>query len=332
MEWVETTGVTIEEARRHALDALGVPFDDAEIEVLEEAKSSMFGLRKSNARVRARVRPVQARAKAERRDRPRRKGGGDRSGRNDNRGAKKGDGSDRGGDRSGRNDNRGAKKGDGSNRGGRAGRDGGSTGKAATVAAADSRSSAPKSQSNDHKPAKTPKHGADAPQKEQAPMTDDNEEIMDAAGQAAVVEEFLDGLLEAFGADGDLESVALDEETYEVRAHGGELGLLIGPKGSTMQAVQDIARTAVQQVADGQLTGRVHIDIGGYRNKRRAALAEFATRLAESVRESGQPKVLEPMPPTDRKVIHDAVAELDGVISTSEGYDDQRHIVLAPSD
>lgn len=313
MEWVETTGETIEEARRHALDALGVPFDDAEIEVLEEAKSSMFGLRKSTARVRARVRPVQPRAKAERRDRSRRKSGGDRSGRNDKSGRKKGDGSERGG------------------RGERARGATGKTGKAAG-GSDDPRASSPKSSSNDQKPAKKPKNGADAPQKEQAPMTDDNDEIMDAAGQAAVVEEFLEGLLEAFDADGDLESVALDEETYEVRAHGGELGLLIGPKGATMQAIQDIARTAVQQVADGQLTGRVHIDIGGYRNKRRAALAEFATRLAESVRESGQPKVLEPMPATDRKVIHDAVAELDGVISTSEGYDDRRHIVLAPSD
>jgi spoIIIJ-associated protein len=313
MEWVETTGETIEEARRHALDALGVPFDDAEIEVLEESKSSMFGLRKTPARVRARVRPVQPRAKAERRDRSRRKGGGDRSGRNDNRGSKKSGSSDRGS---------------------RSERGRGSTGKAENTAAnaGDSRSSSPKSNPNENRPAKKPKNGADAPQKEQAPMTDDNQEIMDAAGQAAVVEEFLDGLLEAFDAEGDLESVALDEETYEVRAHGGELGLLIGPKGATMHAIQDIARTAVQQVADGQLTGRVHIDIGGYRNKRRAALAEFATRLAESVRESGEPKVLEPMPATDRKVIHDAVAELDGVVSTSEGYDDQRHIVLAPSD
>ncbi len=313
MEWVETTGDTIEEARRHALDALGVPFDDAEIEVLEEPKSSMFGLRKTTARVRARVRPVQPRAKAERRDRSRRKNGGGRSGRSDGGGRKK--------------------SGDGDGGRGRGERGGGGTGRGRN-ADTDARSSSPKQKPNttDQKPAKSPRNGADAPQKEQAPMPDDNEEIMDAAGQAAVVEEFLDGLLEAFGAEGDLESVALDEETYEVRAHGGELGLLIGPKGATMQAVQEIARTAVQQVADGQLTGRVHIDIGGYRNKRRAALAEFATRLAESVRESGQPKVLEPMPATDRKVIHDAVAELDGVMSTSEGYDDQRHIVLAPTD
>jgi spoIIIJ-associated protein len=305
MEWVETTGETIEEARRHALDALGVPFDDAEIEVLEEATSSMFGLRKTDARVRARVKPVQPRPKAERRDRGRRKGGNDRAGRPDNGGRKRGNQSSQRSQATSRSDDSsdGAKNGN------------------------------ERAQSSQNQQAKKPKNGADAPKKEQAPVTNNgNDEIMDAAGQAAVVEEFLDGLLEAFGATGDLESVALDDDTYEVRAHGGELGLLIGPKGATMQAVQEIARTAVQQAADGQLTGRVHIDIGGYRNKRRAALAEFAVRLAESVRETGQRKVLEPMPAPDRKVIHDAVADIDGVVSTSEGHDNGRHIVLAPAD
>jgi spoIIIJ-associated protein len=308
MEWVETTGETIEEARRHALDALGVPFDDAEIEVLEEAKSSMFGLRKTDARVRARVKPVQPRPKADRRDRSRRKGGNDRSGKPDNGGRKRGDRSPQGTPSPQTTSGSGESADRASNGNGRA-----------------------KSAKNQQ--AKRPNNGADAPKKEQAPVeNNDDVEMMDAAGQAAVVEEFLDGLLEAFGATGDLESVALDDDTYEVRAHGGELGLLIGPKGATMQAVQEIARTAVQQAADGQLTGRVHIDIGGYRNKRRAALAEFAVRLAESVRETGQRKVLEPMPAPDRKVIHDAVADVDGVVSTSEGHDNGRHIVLAPAD
>lgn len=159
-----------------------------------------------------------------------------------------------------------------------------------------------------------------------------DKDVMDAAGQAAVVEEFLSGLLDAFDAEGDLESVALDDDTYEVRVHGDELGLLIGPKGATMQAVQEIARTAVQQRADGSLSGRVHIDIGGYRTKRREALAEFATRLAESVRDSGVRKVLEPMSASDRKVVHDAVAEVDGVISSSEGHENHRHIVVSPAD
>ncbi|MGK2958188.1 MAG: Jag N-terminal domain-containing protein, partial [Acidimicrobiales bacterium] len=79
MEWVETTGRTIEEAKDAALDQLGVDEDDAEFEILEEPKSGLFGRIRQEARIRARVRPATPRAKTERRDRgkrgPRSKGG-----------------------------------------------------------------------------------------------------------------------------------------------------------------------------------------------------------------------------------------------------------------
>src|SRR3954467_15429762 len=80
MEWVETTGRTLEEAKESALDQLGVDEQDAEFEVLEEPKSGLFGRLRSEARVRARVRPTRPRPKEERRDRQRRGGGGARRG------------------------------------------------------------------------------------------------------------------------------------------------------------------------------------------------------------------------------------------------------------
>ena len=72
MEWVETTGRTIEDAKEAALDELGVDESDAEFEVLEEARAGLFGRLRSEARVRARVRPTAPRAKEDRRDRRRR--------------------------------------------------------------------------------------------------------------------------------------------------------------------------------------------------------------------------------------------------------------------
>src|SRR3954467_14508017 len=79
MEWVETTGRTLEEAKDAALDQLGVDEQDAEFEILEEAKSGLFGLTRREARVRARVRPTSPRPKVERRDRRRKQGAGSRS-------------------------------------------------------------------------------------------------------------------------------------------------------------------------------------------------------------------------------------------------------------
>ena len=73
MEWVETTGKTVEDAKEAALDQLGVHEDDAEIEVIEEPRAGLFGRMRGEARVRARVRPTRPRAKTERRDRRRRR-------------------------------------------------------------------------------------------------------------------------------------------------------------------------------------------------------------------------------------------------------------------
>src|SRR5947199_1553017 len=80
MEWVETTGKTVEEAKEAALDQLGVHEDDAEVEVLEAPRVGLFGRMRGEARVRARVRPTRPRPKAERRDRKRRKPEGPRRG------------------------------------------------------------------------------------------------------------------------------------------------------------------------------------------------------------------------------------------------------------
>ena len=82
----------------------------------------------------------------------------------------------------------------------------------------------------------------------------------------------------------------------------------MGPKGATLQAIEELVRTVVQRRTEGH-GARIHVDVGGYRAKRREALERFALDLAEQVRESGEDRALEPMSASDRKVVHDAVAD-----------------------
>ncbi len=145
-----------------------------------------------------------------------------------------------------------------------------------------------------------------------------------------IVLDFVDGLVEAFGMEADAEIVDVDDDTAEVQVHGDELGLLIGPKGQTLQAIQSLSHTVVQRRSEGRPEGRVFLDIGGYKQKRREALGSFVTGLAEEVRDSGVEKALEPMSAADRKVVHDTVNDIDGIRTVSEGEDPRRRVVLIP--
>ena len=142
-------------------------------------------------------------------------------------------------------------------------------------------------------------------------------------------EQFVNGLTTTFGLEAAVSSTVEDQE-IDVRVDGTSLGLLIGPGGRTLLAIQDLARVAAQRRLGDHET-RLRIDVAGYREKRRAALERFATTVAEQVRSTGVARALDPMPSADRKVIHDALAELDGVSSRSEGEDPDRRIVVAPS-
>jgi spoIIIJ-associated protein len=150
-----------------------------------------------------------------------------------------------------------------------------------------------------------------------------------ANGEAVAAARFLEGLVQAFGASGTTEIVQVADDEVEVRLEGEDLGLLIGPRGQTLQAVQDLTRLAVAQ-REGERTGRFRIDIAGYRQRRREALAKFAAQVAEQVLATGQAKALEPMNAADRKVVHDTVNGIDGVHTTSEGEDPYRRVVLRP--
>jgi spoIIIJ-associated protein len=148
--------------------------------------------------------------------------------------------------------------------------------------------------------------------------------------QGEVGRAFVAGLLGELGMEGSVECRVLDEETVEIAASGEDLGMLVGPRGSTLLALQDLTRAVVQRQCPSR-TDRILVDVAGYRERRSAALKRFSTQVAEEVLASGQEKALEAMSPADRKAVHDAINELDGVVTRSEGEDPHRHIVIAPA-
>jgi spoIIIJ-associated protein len=172
---------------------------------------------------------------------------------------------------------------------------------------------------------------ADAAQVE---TDDSDDETADAADPDLLVREgdiaadYLEQLLDIADLDGDID---LDVENGRaiVAIVGSELRGLIGANGVTLDALQELVRLAVQQQTGER--SRLMLDIGGYRQERRAHLAELARTTATSVREIGEPARLTAMNPFERKVIHDVVATIEGVRSESEGEEPQRRVVVYPS-
>jgi spoIIIJ-associated protein len=290
VEWVETTGRTVEEAKEAALDQLGVDDQDAEFEILEEPKSGLFGRLRQEARVRARVRPTTPRPKVDRRERRRR---------------------------------------------------GGASGAGAAPAATTAESAAPASATSTRRAAPRPstparpRGGAKPARATPAPAPANDTgatpmEQLDLDAQAANVQSFLEGLLDAFDVDGDVTVDQVDDDTLEARVDGSDLGLLVGPKGQTLQAVQELARAVLSKEGPG--SARLRVDVAGYRERRREALARFTRTIAEQVLASGTPTSLEPMGAADRKVVHDTANEIDGVRTISEGEDPRRRVVILPDE
>lgn len=148
--------------------------------------------------------------------------------------------------------------------------------------------------------------------------------------QAEIAVDFVSGLAAAFGVDAAVNVLRPDEDTVEVQLSGSDLGLLIGPKGSTLLAIQNLARTVVFN-RTGASNGHINVDVGGYRQKRTEALVRFATQVAEEVQQTGDRTALEPMSAVDRKVVHDTIAAIDGVTTISEGEEPRRRVVVVPA-
>lgn len=163
------------------------------------------------------------------------------------------------------------------------------------------------------------------PKQAETPREDDRLE-MSVEEQARELERFLTGLLDALGLDGEVKS-RTEEGVIYVDVVGEQTEALVGPKGSVLQATLELCRTIIQRRV--QAGARIRLDIAGYNERRREALRIYAQRLGERVLEDGGEIMLEPMNSAERKVVHDTIAEIDGVRSFSEGEEPRRSVVVA---
>ena len=150
---------------------------------------------------------------------------------------------------------------------------------------------------------------------------------VDPTTVSAVATTFLEGLVSAAGLKGSV-SAKVEGENIDIDVLGDDLGFLVGTKGATLLALQDLTRV-VSQRRLGDHETRLRVDVAGYREKRREALSRFALKVAADVKTSGQARALEPMNSSDRKIVHDALTEVEGISTRSEGSDPFRRVVVA---
>ena len=146
--------------------------------------------------------------------------------------------------------------------------------------------------------------------------------------QLKVSVDFLQGLIDSFGLDGKVEG-EVEDKNLVVNVKGEQTEALVGEKGIIIRSLHELTRTAVQRKTGAGT--RLRLDVADYALKRKEALTIYAERLTKQILEDKQEVMLEPMNSVDRKTLHDAVAEIDGVRSYSEGREPYRSVVFAPS-
>ena len=296
MEWLEITASSVETAKEQALIHLGVHESDAEFEVLSEERVGMFGRVRQEARVRARVIPTPVRPK------------------------------------------------DGRGRGHSTRRAGSGSSKRSEPARASAAASpAPQSSGGKHdrSPASPTSRSTDGPREarnsrhQRAGNDKKNEEptMSQDTGpslleQADLAESFVKGVADTCGVPLVFTRHDLEDGIMRIEADGDGIGLLVGRRGATAQAIDELVRTVLQRSGGSTREGKIRMDVGGIRTRRTAALAEFTQQVAREAIESGQEVALEPMNRVDRKIVHDAVTGIDQVESRSEGEEPHRRVII----
>jgi spoIIIJ-associated protein len=147
--------------------------------------------------------------------------------------------------------------------------------------------------------------------------------------QAEVAEEFVRGILDRMDISAEVDHGVVDGVMY-VDVLGGQaaesMGILIGRHGQTLDALQEVTRSAVQRRTQERC--RVVVDVEDYRKRRRSQLAQRTRDVAQRVRRSGKPERFEAMTPYERKIVHDAAGEVGGVETSSEGEEPERRVVI----
>lgn len=296
MEWLEITASSVESAKEKALVHLGVHESDAEFEVLSTERVGMFGRVKEEARVRARVVPTPVRPKEGR----------------------------------GRGHNS-RKSGSGSSKRTEPAR-------ASTVAKSEPRpsggenrrssaSSAPSPQPRDGlQQTRSAQHRSNNRKTEESKMDHDTGPSL--LEQADLAESFVKGVGDTLGVPLAFTRHDVEDGILRIEADGEGIGLLVGRRGATAQAIDELVRTVLQRSGGSTREGKIRMDVGGIRSRRTAALTEFTRKVAQEALETGEEIALESMSRVDRKIVHDVVTGIDRVDSRSEGEDPHRRVII----
>lgn len=146
---------------------------------------------------------------------------------------------------------------------------------------------------------------------------------------AELLEELLEEVTEGLGLEVEVE-VEEGDGLLSGRVRGEDVGLFIGRRGQTIDAVQHLAQRIV--FPDGPSPVRVVIDADGYRERRAELLRADADDAAEEALRDGRPVELDPMPPSERRIVHEYLRERGGVETHSEGDEPERYLVVSPVD
>jgi spoIIIJ-associated protein len=172
--------------------------------------------------------------------------------------------------------------------------------------------------------------GADEDLADEADEDDEDDEEDDLTSleeEGDIAADYIEGLLDIADLDGDID-MDVEGDRAVVSVVGATLDELVGDDGEVLEALQELTRLAVHRKTGTR--ARLMLDVGGFRVRRRAELADLGRSVAEEVARSGEPKKLRAMSPFERKIIHDAVA-VAGLRSESEGEEPNRRVVVFPA-
>ena len=300
MEWLEIRATTVEGAKEQALVHLGVDESDAEFEVLSEPRMGLFGRVKQEARVRARVLPTPVRPKDSR-------GRGHTSRRS--RSSRRSE--------SARTSNESTPE----PAAGPGRKDSTARHRQQPASAANAEGGAPERPQEGNR-------GARHTKEEEKIMSGDQNRGPSLMEQADIAESFVRGIAEALGIAVTFERHDLENGIMRIEANGEGVGILIGRRGGTAQAIDELVRTVLQRSGGTTREGKIRMDMGGVRARRASALATFARKVAEESAQTQSEIALEPMNRMDRKIVHDVVSDMDNVESRSEGEDPHRRVII----
>ncbi|HEY4451871.1 MAG TPA: R3H domain-containing nucleic acid-binding protein [Solirubrobacteraceae bacterium] len=141
------------------------------------------------------------------------------------------------------------------------------------------------------------------------------------------LEELLEEIVEDLGLDAEI-AVAEADGVLTGTVDGDDVGLFIGRRGQTIDAVQHLAQRIV--FPEGPSSVRVVIDANGYRERRAETLRADADDAADDAVSSGDPVELDPLPPFERRIVHEHLRERGDVETHSEGNEPERYLVITP--